>query len=607
MADTHVGSSVGGRYNIIEKLGEGGMSVVWLARDSRLERLQAIKEIKNNASDATHRVDVDLMRKEAHIMKNLDHPNIVHVNDIIDENGALYVVMDYVPGKDLAKIMRENREAQGGGVYAFPQEDVVDWGIQLCDALGYLHVQNPPVIYRDMKPGNVMLQDDGTVKIIDFGIAREFKPNQSTDTKPLGTRGYASPEAAESVAQTDARSDIYSLGVTLFHLVTGHSPMEFIKQPNLPPIRQLNPTLSPALEQTIIRTNQWDPALRQQTMNELRYELEHPVEPVEYVRMRQTVGRFKTMLIAGIACLVLGIGCFTASRIVRSSGNAGLIERAKSASTAVPADNGPSDAEKLYTQAIEIDPGNIDPYMDLIKNVYTADDRFTVEESQRWRSLHDAHKSSIDRSDRYAELCYETGYDYFFYYDYGSDELSRGSEAVPWFDNAVEYFTEGGTLTKPQRDAAMTFSYIGNFQKFIADKANRGEDVDEYGNYYQSLAQIITSIANEEETGIAVAPIVQLRLYDVITRALGSSKYVRGFRRAGVSIQQVTDLLNSAHEGTMRLSQDAQSGEEIQKLYDSAMNNYQNALDTINENYNSVGAKALTDSKGTTSGKGANS
>ncbi|MBR3326122.1 MAG: protein kinase, partial [Atopobiaceae bacterium] len=139
MADTQIGGTIGGRYNVIDKLGEGGMSVVWLVRDSRLEKLWAIKEIKKNASDATHRVDVDLMRKEANIMKNLDHPNIVHVVDIIEESGALYVVMDYVPGKDLAKTMRENRAALGTGVYAYPQVDVIDWGIQLCDALGYLH------------------------------------------------------------------------------------------------------------------------------------------------------------------------------------------------------------------------------------------------------------------------------------------------------------------------------------------------------------------------------------------------------------------------------------------------------------------------------------
>ena len=607
MADTHVGSVIGGRYNVIEKLGEGGMSVVWLARDARLERLQAIKEVKNNASDATHRVDVNTMRKEAHIMRDLDHPNIVHVNDIIDENGALYVVMDYVPGKDLAKIMRENREAQGGGVYAFPQEDVIDWGIQLCDALGYLHAQNPPVIYRDMKPGNVMLQDDGTVKIIDFGIAREFKPNQSTDTKPLGTRGYASPEAAESVSQTDARSDIYSLGVTLFHLVTGHSPMEYVKLPNLPPIREINPSLSPALEQTLIRTNQWDPALRQQTMNELRYELENPVEPIEYVRMRRRVSQFKTLLVAGAACVVLALGCFIANRVVRSNGNAGLIERARSASTAPDANNGPSEAEQLYTQAIEIDPSNIEPYMELINHVYIADERFTVEESLRWRSLFDAHRSSIERSDRFGELCYETGYDYFIYYDYGEDELKRGSEAVPWFDSAVEHYVPGVEgFNEAMRENASTLSYIGNFQKFIDELTNKGDDVDEYGNYFNKLAEIVTT-ANGGDGQMASAPIVQLRLYDVITRALSSSRYVRGFRRAGITSQQLTGLLNSAHDAAEGLAADAGSGEVLQELYDSVMRNYQTALDAISDSYNSVGAKALSGGMSSTSDKGAKS
>ena len=158
------------------------------------------------------------------MIKRFDHPAIPRIVDIVDEAGTLYVIMDYVEGRTLEDIIAASGPR--------PEDDVVDWALQLCDALSYLHSRKPPVIYRDMKPSNVMLKPNGLVELIDFGIAREMHEDGSDvtaargDTVQLGTRGFAPPEQYGGSGQTDARSDVYALGATMYNLLTAKNPAE---------------------------------------------------------------------------------------------------------------------------------------------------------------------------------------------------------------------------------------------------------------------------------------------------------------------------------------------------------------------------------------------
>lgn len=617
MADTHVGSTIGGRYRVVDKLGEGGMSIVWHARDTRLERFVAIKEIKNNASDDTHRADVATMRREAHIMKDLDHPNIVHVHDIIDENNALYVVMDYVPGKDLSKVMRENKANMQVPVFAFPEEDVIDWGKQLCNALGYLHLQNPPIIYRDMKPGNVMLTDDGSIKIIDFGIAREFKPNQNQDTVPLGTRGYASPEAAEKVSQTDARSDVYSLGVTLFQLVTGHGPMEYVKQANLPHIRDIDPTLSPALDAIIVKATEWDPDLRQQSMAEMELELDKLETPEHERWMRRIWRTFQVLGILGIVVVLTGVGSLVGSNMVRNSSYAGLIERAKVANK-IEDGGAASEAELLYREAIEIDPVKTEAYMALVNDVYIADDEFSPDEARRWKNeIFGPHEAAISGTEEYAELCYDAGIDYFIYYSYADkDELERGTAAVEWFDRSLNDFemrvergerpsenNENGvydgdfSMTQWQANAAGIYKSISEFSSLI--KQVRGGDNRKtsesaaYAEYFDDLRQAVEDSGSEDT-------IIKLRLYNVVFRALKAPEYLSGFRNAGHTRNDVLSLLELVKDRTAKLQSESQDSDVTRALYNDIIGGYEDAKGIIETNFAaSDRLTSLTSSGGT--------
>ena len=182
-------------------------------------------------------------RREAQLLRRLRHPNLPPVSDEFAIGDRNYLVMEYVPGSTLQQMLDR-------GEGPFPESRVVAWANQLCDVLDYLHRQQPPIIFRDLKPANIMIDREGTVKLIDFGIARLFTPGKSRDTTTLGTPGYAAPEQYGK-GQTDARSDLYALGATLPFLLTARDPAD---EPfKFPPARRLNPAVPAELEAVVAR------------------------------------------------------------------------------------------------------------------------------------------------------------------------------------------------------------------------------------------------------------------------------------------------------------------------------------------------------------------
>lgn len=262
---------IGKRYQLLAKIGVGGMSTVYLALDTVLNKQWAAKEIKDVADPEQRELIVQSIVIEANMIKSFDHPAIPRIVDLVDEHGTLYVIMDYVEGRALSSVL-----AADGPQF---EDDVVGWGLQLCDALEYLHRRTPPVIYRDMKPSNVMLKPNGLVQIIDFGIAREYRADGQSvtaavgDTVQLGTRGYAPPEQYGGSGQTDARADVYALGATLYTMLTGKNPAEPPYQ--IVPLRQIDASFSPGLERVIAKATQPDPADRFQDCAEMAYALSH--------------------------------------------------------------------------------------------------------------------------------------------------------------------------------------------------------------------------------------------------------------------------------------------------------------------------------------------
>lgn len=430
-----IGSLVDGKYKILNKVGQGGMSVVYLAMNEKANKQWAVKEVRKDGVLDFESVKQGLVA-ETDILKKLSHPNLPSIIDVIDTEDSFIIIMDYIQGNSLNRALEE--------FGAQPQEMVIAWAKQLCDVLGYLHSRTPAIIYRDMKPSNVMLKPDGNITLIDFGTAREYKEKNLADTTCLGTVGYAAPEQFGGMGQTDARTDIYCLGATLYHLVTGMNPCE--PPYEIKPIREINPSLSSGLERIIQKCTQRNPEDRYQSCAELMYALEHyeEIDDIHRKKQKKQLGTFiATFSLSVIFGLVSLWGYFAAEN--KKSENYEVI--LKSAQTTAD-----------YYEAILTDPARADAYLQL--NKYLVDDfDLSKEEGQQLLKLQiglDQKNVSgfsqnvqvleqLKASDPqgYQDVCYEIGQSFLFYYNVKVDR-DRYSNASKWFVDAREGYPIAG-------------------------------------------------------------------------------------------------------------------------------------------------------------------
>lgn len=259
------------RYEILGVQGVGGMSAVYRARDLRftaVEKIVAVKEMSNVAPDPRlRRIGIQNFEREANILASLSHPCIPKIFDFFTEGQRSYLILEFVEGET----MEEMLEAHDKPV---SQEEAVEWGLQICDVLAYLHSHTPPVIFRDIKPGNLMLRADGRIMVIDFGIAKVFEHGQRGTM--IGTEGYSPPEQYRGAAEP--RGDLYALGATLHHLLTGRDPR--LEPPftfHERPIRMFNSHVSPELEAVVMKTLAYDVQERYGSATELALALNNAV------------------------------------------------------------------------------------------------------------------------------------------------------------------------------------------------------------------------------------------------------------------------------------------------------------------------------------------
>ncbi len=265
------------RYRIVELIGQGGMGAVYKAEDLRLRgRWCAIKEVlpeMYGLPEITEEIHEQFYR-EASILARLDHPNLPKVSDFFAEEGREYLVMDYIPGEDLESLILEKRQA---GEF-LEERLVLLWADQICDALEYLHSQDPPVLHRDIKPANIKVTPEGRIKLVDFGLVKVLTPDDSRTVTVVQGRGTAAYTPLEQYGgdtdHTDPRSDIYALGATLYHLLTGVPPADakerFLHPGSLRPIREINPHVSVRTERAIAWAMAMHPADRPPSVRAFR-------------------------------------------------------------------------------------------------------------------------------------------------------------------------------------------------------------------------------------------------------------------------------------------------------------------------------------------------
>jgi eukaryotic-like serine/threonine-protein kinase len=284
------------RYKIRERIGAGGMGSIYLADDLRLEgRRCALKEVEHDKSlpENILREAREQFLREATVLARLDHPNLPKVSDFFTVGTRDYLTMDYVPGKDLRTLMLEVRQKN----QFFSEIDVLSWANQLCDALTYLHKQNPPLVHRDIKPSNLKITPDGMLKLVVFGLVKILAPDEVTITviQGQGTALYTPLEQYGGAdAHTDVRSDIFAFGATLYHLLTNQAPTEardrFVHPDKLVQPRKINPEISLRTEKAILWAMELHPDDRPESVEAFRQYLlgtkELPARP-QSVRPRK--------------------------------------------------------------------------------------------------------------------------------------------------------------------------------------------------------------------------------------------------------------------------------------------------------------------------------
>lgn len=256
------GTVVRGRYKVVQVLDRGKLGAVYLVEDQQSSgRRRALKEIWDLFTDPDDRAQAwQKFEREAQTLMGLYHPGLPRIEEYFSRQGRIYIVMEYLEGQTLDSILRQS--------FSFlPEEQVVDWALQLCDVLDTLHSQEPPIIFSDLRPANIILDRKGRLKLLDFGFTYLFDPARLTNVLKAGTVGYAPPEQYAGPEYTGPWSDIYALGITLHELLTRYDPTShpFV----LPPPRKLNPAISHRLSDIIVKATELDASRRYRTIMEM--------------------------------------------------------------------------------------------------------------------------------------------------------------------------------------------------------------------------------------------------------------------------------------------------------------------------------------------------
>ena len=534
------------RWKVVDKIGEGGMSTVYLVRDLRLEKYWALKEVVVRFTEKEELLYKSVVA-ETNLLKSLNYAGIPSIIEIMKMGNSLLIVMDYVDGKSLREVIAETganpadlvKQSKFGSVdksnnsMYLKEKYIIRWGISLCKTLRYLHNHEPKIIYRDMKPQNVMLNNQNEIKLLDFGtavaITEDFNYEKAGN---VGTRGFASPEQSRTKPYFDERSDIYALGKTLYYLATGWSPgtvdAKTDKLIPLLPVRAWDKGRSIGLEHIIHKAIEKNPEDRYQTVDEMLYDLEH-IDELSPEYKQQMVRRFNTIVTLAGTCLLgltLGISGLIITKVSSMNNYGTYLESGKVA----------QNTKDLVT-ASTFDKGQVEPFIELM-NIYKQDSIFSKSEEEEFLSALQPNLTSMQGSSKYGDFAFEVGRMYWFNYSDGGQLRS-----VAWFDRAVEFKAKNSDLAK-------AYLEIGKFQQTILASINDLSDDGMYKTYWDSLNSLEKLGSKDDQ--------VQLMLvqstFDVL-ESYSSGLQTDGFEYEELSntLESRIDLLTSLNPSNQRL------------------------------------------------------
>lgn len=585
------GTVIDGKYRIIDEVGKGNMGNVYRATVERSGKIWAIKEVRNdiiprNEKEAEMlKIYEECLHKEIEILRSLNgsavpmrlRSKIPSIADVIEDKcGNLIIVMDFIEGDSLKNIL----ERKG----ARSEARVIKWAKQLCDILGFLHSKG--IIYRDMKPENVMLQENDEVAIIDFGTAREYQ-TLADGTTALGSPGYAAPEQCDP-RETDARTDIFCLGKTMYSLLTGIDLQRNLAI-DTSDLKERNPMISSELCEIIEKCTKRSPDKRYQSSAELLYALENIVENSKKSKRKKVV---KMCLFSGTFCFSVVSGIFgyllnLQSKALATDNYQELLDDASVITiNSQDDDYVEKHAEKisLYEQAIDVPnkAGEKDAYLGLIE-AYKENDMenpvFSKEEADQITNLMSNHKADFETNkENYVEICYEIGNLYWYYYD-DKNQITKSIYAINWFQEVTKNADEN--YDKRKQGLAEAYAAIGIFYRDNVTLVTEARDDKTYDELLRNLQDLMDGIATNKDE----ADIVRLEVLEMARYAL--QRYATDFKRDGVD----EDRLIALHKRieTVLNSIDVEYYGETHPLYIKKSEIEANMADTENAVRNAYG------------------
>lgn len=548
-----IGSLLDGKYKILSEIGHGGMSVVYMALNEKANKTWAVKEIRKDGKMDFNTVRQGLVA-EIETLKKLKHPNLPSVVDVIEDKDTFIIVMDYIEGNSLDKALKEHG--------AQPEEYVIEWAKQLCDVLEYLHSCKPPIIYRDMKPANIMLKPDGNIALIDFGTAKTYEIDLG-ETTGIGTIGYAAPEQyiGSGLGRTDARTDIYCLGITLYHLLTGVDPCETLISDRS--IRAVNPSLSPGLDEIIIKCTNHQPDDRYQSCTELLYALEHYNELGDAYKRKQKkkLSSFITSAVMTLVFAIVAVFGYGMAKNIKSNDYDTSIDNAKAAKSM-------DEMALFYLEAIATDPTKTDAYTEMIDAFLSTEEEkgslsgaevgyinkiitgITLEDENGYSVTVNGILDQLKNGnpEGYIEVCNEIGY--AFWYDY-EEESARYTRAMDWFKRISDVDYIAGICC----EIGECYKKIDKFEK--QDRNN--QKIAEYGSLWETMKKLYENVSNDEK----VDTDTRIQAWKLIASCIEESAY---YFLKSADAEEIRTMLDDIEKNASAYKKDSESAEDINEI-----------------------------------------
>lgn len=531
-----IGTVVLRRYEILKCIHSRGMANVYIVKDSTLGKTWCLKEIRKDEAGKYNQEYVSLLQ-EANIMRGLNHANIPRITTIEDEGNSLFIVEDFIEGKSLGAVLKDYPSG-------LPMKLAVPWMKQMTQIILYLHKLPNPIFYRDMKPDNFMVQSDGTIKLLDFGISIEVKTPDQKIEKAMGTRGYAAPEQKKSGNTIDLRSDIYGLGMTFYHMLTGICPTPPKDHPkneplNLPGIRVKNPEISPGIEKIVNKCRQEKADDRYQDCEELLDDLSNYEKLDDGYRsgIKRKVHITMALFFSSIALIIASIIPYSLDQAQSSEAYDRAVQVAEQ-----------SGRTEDYITALDMNALKIGPYAGFVDSM-KVDAIFSKDEESALLNYVNPNLQELKNQNGYGDLAYEIGKLYWYYYQ--GDSSNEGQIlSIKWFADAKD----NGSNT----ELSEIYNKLGMFQRDIAKSITESEDAGMYAEYWTNLVNIQDASSGE---------IVTLQTHMSIANCISS--YAYNLKKDGISYEDISNEIKVLERFLKSIEVDDASNDTVKNLYSS--------------------------------------